>query len=146
MTEYMKQRLETRIIRESFSDLPTVQCAEDAYILLKDLQNEMVEKFTVLFMDTRHRVLALVVMFSGGMTESVVDVRILIKTALDIGATTFLIAHNHPSGDPKPSAEDKAITKKIEQAARMFDIRLLDHIVVGHETFFSFANEGILVP
>lgn len=145
MTEYTKQRLETRIIRESFSDLPTVQCAEDAYILLKDLQNEMVEKFTVLFMDTRHRVLALVVMFSGGMTESVVDVRILIKTALDIGATTFLIAHNHPSGDPKPSAEDRAITKKIVQAARLFDIRLLDHIVVGHEAYFSFANEGILV-
>lgn len=145
MTEYMKQRLETRIIRESYTDLPVIQSADDAYPLLKDLQNEMVEKFTVLFMDTRHRVLALVVMFSGGMTESVVDVRILIKTALDIGATTFLIAHNHPSGDPKPSAEDRAITKKIEQAARLFDIRLLDHIVVGHEAYFSFANEGILV-
>lgn len=145
MTEYTKQRLETRIIREAISDLPVIRSAEDAYALLKDLQNEMVEKFTVLFMDTRHRVLALVVMFSGGMTESVVDVRILIKTALDIGATTFLIAHNHPSGDPKPSAEDRAITKKIEQAARLFDIRLLDHIVVGHEAYFSFANEGILV-
>jgi len=145
MTEYMKQRLETRIIRESYNDLPVIQTADDAYVLLKDLQSEMVEKFTVLFMDTRHRVLALVVMFSGGMTEAVVDVRILIKTALDIGATTFLIAHNHPSGDPKPSAEDRAITKKIEQAARLFDIRLLDHIVVGHENFFSFANEGILV-
>jgi len=145
MTEYMKQRLETRIIRESFSDLPTVQCAEDAYILLKDLQNEMVEKFTVLFMDTRHRVLALVVMFSGGMTESVVDVRILIKTALDIGATTFLIAHNHPSGDPRPSAEDRAITTKIQQAAKLFDIRLLDHIIVGHEGYLSFTDEGILV-
>jgi len=145
MTEYMKQRLETRIIRESFSDLPTVQCAEDAYILLKDLQNEMVEKFTVLFMDTRHRVLALVVMFSGGMTESVVDVRILIKTALDIGATTFLIAHNHPSGDPRPSAEDRALTTKIQQAAKLFDIRLLDHIIVGHEGYLSFADEGILV-
>jgi len=145
MTEYMKQRLETRIIRESFSDLPTVQCAEDAYILLKDLQNEMVEKFTVLFMDTRHRVLALVVMFSGGMTESVVDVRILIKTALDIGATTFLIAHNHPSGDPRPSAEDRAITTKIQQAAKLFDIRLLDHIIVGHEGYLSFGYEGILV-
>jgi len=145
MTEYMKQRLETRIIRESFNDLPVIQTADDAYVLLKDLQSEMVEKFTVLFMDTRHRVLALVVMFSGGMTEAVVDVRILIKTALDIGATAFLIAHNHPSGDPKPSAEDRAITKKIEQAARLFDIRLLDHIVVGHENFFSFANQGILV-
>jgi len=145
MTEYMKQRLETRIIRESYTDLPVIQSADDAYPLFKDLQYEMVEKFTVLFMDTRHRVLALVVMFSGGMTESVVDVRILIKTALDIGATTFLIAHNHPSGDPKPSAEDRAITKKIEQAARLFDIRLLDHIVVGHEAYFSFANEGILV-
>jgi len=145
MTEYMKQRLETRIIRESYNDLPVIQTADDAYVLLKDLQSEMVEKFTVLFMDTRHRVLALVVMFSGGMTEAVVDVRILIKTALDIGATTFLIAHNHPSGDPKPSAEDRAITKKIEQAARLFDIRLLDHIVVGHENFFSFANQGILV-
>jgi len=141
----MKQRLETRIIRESFNDLPVIQTADDAYVLLKDLQSEMVEKFTVLFMDTRHRVLALVVMFSGGMTEAVVDVRILIKTALDIGATAFLIAHNHPSGDPKPSAEDRAITKKIEQAARLFDIRLLDHIVVGHENFFSFANQGILV-
>jgi len=96
-------------------------------------------------MDTRHRVLALVVMFSGGMTESVVDVRILIKTALDIGATTFLIAHNHPSGDPRPSAEDRALTTKIQQAAKLFDIRLLDHIIVGHEGYLSFADEGILV-
>ena len=144
MTEYTRQRLETRIIRESFSDLPVIQSAEDAYILLKDLQSEMVEKFTVLFMDTRHRVLALVVMFSGGMAESVVDVRIVIKTALDIGATAFLISHNHPSGDPRPSAEDKAITKKIQQAAKLFDISVLDHIVVGHESYLSFANEGIL--
>lgn len=146
MTEYTKQRLETRIVRESLSELPVIHSSDEAYRLLKDLESEMVEKFTVLFMDTRNRVLALVVMFSGGMTESVVDIRILIKTALDIGATTFLIAHNHPSGDPRPSAEDRAITTKIQQAAKLFDIRLLDHIVVGHEGYLSFADEGILVP
>lgn len=145
MTEYTKQRLETRIVRESLSELPVIQSSDEAYRLLKDLESEMVEKFTVLFMDTRHRVLALVVMFSGGMTESVVDVRILIKTALDIGATAFLIAHNHPSGDPRPSAEDRAITTKIQQAAKLFDIRLLDHIIVGHEGYLSFADQGILV-
>ena len=145
MTEYTKQRLETRIVRESLSELPVIQSSDEAYRLLKDLESEMVEKFTVLFMDTRHRVLALVVMFSGGMTESVVDIRIVIKTALDIGATAFLIAHNHPSGDPRPSAEDRAITTKIQQAAKLFDIRLLDHIIVGHEGYLSFADEGILV-
>jgi len=146
MTEYTKQRLETRIVRESLSELPAIHSSDEAYRLLKDLESEMVEKFTVLFMDTRNRVLALVVMFSGGMTESVVDIRILIKTALDIGATTFLIAHNHPSGDPRPSAEDRAITTKIQQAAKLFDSRLLDHIVVGHEGYLSFADEGTLVP
>lgn len=142
MTEYTRQRLETRIIRDSISDLPVVRSSDDAYALIKDLQDEMVEKFVVMFMDTRHRVLALVTMFSGGMTESVVDVRVVIKTALDIGATAMLVAHNHPSGDPSPSFEDKNITKKIKQAAEVFDIRLIDHIIIGHEKYLSLLVDG----
>ncbi len=144
MTEYTRQRVETRIIRDGSYELPSVSSPEDGYALIKDLENEMAEKFVVIYMNTRNQVLALVALFSGGITESVVDVRIIIKTALDIGATTMLIAHNHPSGDPKPSAEDKAVTQKVVTAARMFDISLLDHLVIGYGSFFSFQAQGLL--
>jgi len=144
MTEYRMQRIETRIVRDSKEPKQTVICSDEAYELVKCLQDEAVEKFAAIYLNTRRKVIASVVLFSGGMMEAVVDVRLVIKTALDVGAQAFIVVHNHPSGDPTPSLEDKKITEKIRSAADLFDIKVLDHLVIGLNEYYSFADEGII--
>ncbi len=80
----------------------------------------------------------------GGITGTVIDVRIILKRALDNGAVSMILCHNHPSGTMRASDADLKITKKIKQAAQVMDISLLDHIIVGQNRFYSFADEGIL--
>jgi len=145
MKTYELQRIEMRIVREpEFNEkLLRVQSSQDAYQLVKDLQDEAVEKLVTIFLNARHDVLALTVLFSGGTTESVVDPKVILKTALDLGACAFILVHNHPSGDPLPSVEDRNITKKISTGAGYLDLRLLDHLVIGFDKYFSMADEGI---
>ena len=148
MYEYTKQRLELRIVRDAALDKrykQRIQCSADAEKYLAGLESEATEKFVAMFLSTRNEILALLTMFSGGMTETVVDTKVLIKTALDIGATCVLVAHNHPSGDTAPSAEDIGITHRIRDAAKLFNIRLLDHIIVGQGPAYSFVDNGLLV-
>lgn len=145
MNEYKMQRIETRIVRESaVKERKKISCSEEAYCLVKDLQNEATEKFAAIYLNTRRVAIAAVVLFSGGMKESIVDPKLVIKTALDLGAQAIILVHNHPSGDPAPSAEDKAITKNIRSAADLFDIKVLDHLVIGLDTFYSFADQGLI--
>ncbi|MBQ0767908.1 MAG: JAB domain-containing protein, partial [Bizionia sp.] len=80
----------------------------------------------------------------GGITGTLVDVRLVLKTALEVGATGLLLAHNHPSGALKPSTADKQITEKLKIAAQSLDIKVLDHIIITETTYFSFADEGII--
>jgi DNA repair protein RadC len=80
----------------------------------------------------------------GGMTGTVADPRIILKKALENDATALILCHNHPSGNLKPSNADETLTQKIKQAAAFFDIRIMDHIIVSNEGFFSFADEGLL--
>ena len=77
----------------------------------------------------------------GGITQASVDVRLVLKRALEVGATAMILAHNHPSGDLKPSAADKSLTKKINQAAATLDLKILDHIILTEHSYFSFADE-----
>ena len=146
MTEYSLQRIELRLVREhDFSGkIKRVSCAEEAYAFVKDLESEAVEKLAVLYMNQRHDVLAAVVLFSGGMSESVVDPKAIFKVALDLGANTFIIAHNHPSGDPQPSLEDIALTKRLQEGGKYLDIRLLDHLVIGLGSYFSMLENGYI--
>ena len=146
MKTYELQRIEMRIVREpEFNEkLLRVQSSQDAYQLVKDLQDEAVEKLVTIFLNARHDVLALTVLFSGGTTESVVDPKVILKIALDLGACAFILVHNHPSGDPLPSNEDRNITKKIATGAGYLDLRLLDHLIVGFDKYFSMADEGIM--
>ena len=86
---------------------------------------------------------------SGGITKTFVDHRIIFKTALEKGSTSIILAHNHPSGNLKPSQEDISLTKKIQNVANYLDIKLLDHIIVVDSNdiksaYYSFADEGIL--
>ena len=80
----------------------------------------------------------------GGITGTIADPRIILKKALEENAVSLVLCHNHPSGSLKPSRQDEEITKKIKEAARYFDIKVLDHIIVSDSGYFSFADEGIL--
>jgi DNA repair protein RadC len=99
------------------------------------------EHLVILTLDNKRRVTGYKVCHSGGMTSSVVDPRIVFRSALLLGATAIIVAHNHPAGDPAPSAEDRQITDALKQAGTILEIPVLDHIILGDgQRFFSFAQ------
>ncbi|MBC7615855.1 MAG: DNA repair protein RadC [Pedobacter sp.] len=109
--------------------------------ILKDNSNEV---FAVLFLNQANKIKNFKIMSKGGITGTVADPRVILKQALDEGATSLVLSHNHPSGNLKPSRADQDLTNKIKQAASYFDIKILDHIIVSDEGHFSFADEGLL--
>ena len=84
------------------------------------------------------------VVSQGGMTGTVADTRIILKKALEAKATSIVLCHNHPSGNLMPSKADEDLTNKIKQAALLLDIKVLDHLIVSEEGYYSFADEGNL--
>lgn len=144
MVTFRSQHVEVKLVRDD--NVPyeesTIHSSEDVFELLKSLADEAVERFTVIFMSSRHRVMAVEIMFSGSITESVMSVRHIIKVALDVHAVAIIVAHNHPSGDPAPSSEDRQLTKNIDKACKLFDIQLLDHIIIGADRYYSFMDDG----
>jgi DNA repair protein RadC len=107
----------------------------------KDLTYEV---FAVIFLNQANKIIHFEVISKGGITGTVADPRIILKLALGFGAVSIILCHNHPSGNLNPSNADKAITKKIGDAASLMDIKLLDHIIVSDEGYFSFMEEGLL--
>ena len=83
-------------------------------------------------------------MSKGGITGTVVDIRIVFKMALEIGATSIVLCHNHPSGSLKPSEADKQITQKLKRAGESLEITILDHVIITETSYFSFVDQGIL--
>jgi DNA repair protein RadC len=110
-------------------------------ITLKDKRHEV---FAVLFLNRANKVNRFEIVSEGGITGTVADPRIILKKALEEDAVSIILCHNHPSGSLKPSRADEVLTKKIKEAATLFDIKVLDHIIVSEEGFYSFADEGIL--
>lgn len=102
------------------------------------------EEFWVLYLNNANKVIAKNQLSKGGMTGTVVDVRIIFKSALESGAVAIVLCHNHPSGNLKPSEADKEITKKVKIAGKSLDINVLDHLIVTQNGYYSFADEGIL--
>lgn len=102
------------------------------------------EHFFVAYLNRFNRVLGVLHLSSGGITGTIADVRLIFGTALKAAASGIIISHNHPSGQLKPSVKDKEITTKIRDAGDLLDIKLLDHIIVGHEGhYLSFSDEGL---
>ena len=102
------------------------------------------ERFGVMFLDTRHRLIAWEVLFSGSVDRAMVYPREVIKRALALNASAILLAHNHPSGVPEPSASDIQLTSRLAGVCTELDIRLVDHIVVAGTRHVSFAERGLL--
>lgn len=102
------------------------------------------EVFAVLFLDNQHRLIAYREMFRGTLDSASVHPREVVKEALALNAGAMIIAHNHPSGHPEPSAADRQITKRLQEALALVDVRVLDHLVVGGFMSVSFAERGLL--
>ena len=108
---------------------------------LSDLPHE---EFWVLLLNRANHVIREECISKGGVSGTVVDVRIVCKTAIENYASGVILSHNHPSGQLQPSMEDRNITKKLRDALHLFDIKLLDHIIIGDRKYLSFNDEGIL--
>lgn len=108
---------------------------------LKDYKHEV---FAVLFLNRANKVNHFQIISQGGITGTVADPRIILKKALEEDAVNLILCHNHPSGSLKPSRADEELTAKIKEAAQFLDIKVLDHIIVSEEGYYSFADEGLL--
>ena len=108
------------------------------------LARERVEQFRILFLDTKNRLLADEAQARGTINHTPVYPREVAKRALELHATAVILVHNHPSGDPTPSRQDKQMTESIEQALSTVDVVLHDHIIVGNGAWLSFRREGLL--
>ncbi|SFE72023.1 RadC family protein [Flavobacterium xueshanense] len=101
------------------------------------------EEFWIIYMNNSNKIISKSQLSKGGITGTLVDVRIVFKTALEIGATALILCHNHPSGTLIPSDADKQITRKLKLAGDNLEIKVLDHLIVTETSYYSFADEGI---
>ncbi|HTN06901.1 RadC family protein [Agriterribacter sp.] len=111
------------------------------HAILKDQDKEI---FMVLFLNQANKINHMEIISRGGITGTVADPRVILKRALEEDAVSIVLCHNHPSGSLKPSRADEVLTRKIKEAARYFDIKVADHVIVSEAGFFSFADEGLL--
>lgn len=125
---------------------PTITSSKDAYQhVSQDLSDLPHEEFWVLMLNQSNRIVSKQKISAGGIAGTLVDIRIIFKKALEYSATSMVLAHNHPSGSLKPSPSDIELTKKIAEAGKTMEIKVLDHIIVGSEGgYYSFADEGKL--
>ena len=133
------QVLEPTVRYDAFTDAESTK----RYLQLR-FARESHEVFACAYLDNRHRLIELAELFRGTIDGCTVHPRVVALRALTVNAAACIIAHNHPSGDPTPSRADIRITQRIREVLDLFDIRVLDHIVVGREGVVSLAEEGKL--
>ena len=130
------------------SERPQIATSLDAYNIFKSLWEEgkidFVEQFKVLFLNRANKVLCVYNVSSGGITGTVADPRLIFAAALKLNAVSLVLSHNHPSGSLKPSRADEELTQKIKCAGNFLDIKVLDHLIICDEGYYSFADEGLL--
>ena len=100
------------------------------------------EHFLVMYLDQSNHALKVECISNGGTTNVIADPKIIFKNALNIGATCIVLGHNHPSGNPRPSEDDRLLTKKLVAAGKLLDIAVIDHIIIGNERYYSFRDYG----
>lgn len=126
-------------------DKPVIRSSNElAGYLRARLQDYRHEVFAVIFLNRANKINHFEIVSEGGITATVADPRIILRRALEQDAVSIVLSHNHPSGSLKPSKADEELTKKIRQAATLFDIAVIDHIIVSEEGYFSFADSGLI--
>lgn len=122
-----------------------ITSSNSVFELLQPLIGELAhEEFWILYLNNANKIIDQFQISKGGITGTLVDVRITLRKALEIGAVSLILAHNHPSGNLNPSEADKQLTSKLKTASESLDIKILDHLIVTEKSYFSFADEGLL--
>lgn len=138
--ELGKRRKETEVTQPQ-----KITSSHDAYeIFLPLLSDHNHEEMWALFLNRANKVVSKAQISRGGISGTVADIRLILREALSHYASAIIIGHNHPSGNCKPSTQDIQLTKKLKEAAQWMDILLHDHIIVGNNAYYSFADEGVI--
>ena len=134
-----------RLATTAADDKPAIGCPADAAALvMEQLRYQDREHLVALFLDTRNRVIAQRTISVGSLTASIIHPREVFKEAISRSAAAVIVLHNHPSGDPSPSEEDRAITARLKEAGGLIGIPVLDHIIIGAGKFVSLKEKGAL--
>lgn len=137
----MAKRFARRKLAKGRKITQTSQAFEHLQLLLQDYEHEV---FSMLFLDSQHRVIRFEELFRGTIDAASVYPREVLKAALNYNAAAVILVHNHPSGDPEPSDADRRITERLKEALGLMDIRVIDHVIVGSDGCKSFAEMGYL--
>lgn len=130
---------------EEALQLKKIESSYSVFELMQPILGELPhEEFWIIYVNNSNKVIHKKQLSKGGITGTLVDVRLVMKTAIEVGAIGIILSHNHPSGTLKPSEADKQITQKLKVAADSLDIKVLDHLIITEKAYFSFADEGIL--
>lgn len=125
-------------------DRPKITNSKDAYkLLLYDLADLRTESFKILLLNRGNRVIKTVNISNGGISATIVDPKVIFKSAIDHQACSIILSHNHPSGNLKPSAADIQLTKKLKSSGEILSISVLDHLIISERGYFSFADESM---
>lgn len=130
---------------QDLDEKPKISSSKDAFDLLQgDLMDLPHEEFWVLLLNRMNQVVKKKRISEGGVSGTVADPKIIYKLALEDLASGVIVAHNHPSGNLKPSQSDIDLTRKLKEAGRFLEVQLLDHLIIANRNYFSFADEGLI--
>lgn len=125
------------------ADNKVIKCSEDIYnVMHRYLQNLDHEECWVIFLNQSSRIIRKQRVSVGGLASTQVDVRLILREALKVCATSLILVHNHPSGNVRPSADDDRLTMSLQQASKILHIRMLDHVIYADDQHYSYADEG----
>ena len=130
---------------EEAVELSKITSSQAVFDIMQPLIGELAhEEFWIIYLNNANKIISKLQLSKGGITGTLVDIRLVFKTALSQGAVGIILTHNHPSGTLKPSDSDKQITQKLKNAGEQLDIKVLDHLIITETSYFSFSDEGIL--
>jgi DNA repair protein RadC len=139
---------ELRVVRERRHGYGIKRCMRDAAQVFEAFRQHFEplerEQFVAVLLDGKNRILGFNIVSTGSLTAALVHPREVFKPAILASAAAIVLVHNHPSGDPEPSAEDRAITERLKQAGELVGIRVLDHVVIGEDSYRSFAELNLI--
>ncbi|UCE07017.1 MAG: DNA repair protein RadC [bacterium] len=134
-----------RVFTAQSKEKKKIESSDDVYLLIGPyLRNLHRELFKILLLTSRNNLISEKTIFEGSLTESLVNPREIIKEILNEAAASVVFIHNHPSGNPEPSKEDKRITNQLINACNLVGINALDHVIIGKDGYFSFADNGLI--
>lgn len=136
--------LSRRALEVDDSNLPIISTPKDVVVQLTELRQNKREHFVALYLNARNQLVHKETISMGTLNANLVHPREVFEPALRYSAASIMIAHNHPSGDPKPSEDDSEITKRLAEAGKMMGVEVLDHVIVTKNNYFSFKDEKLL--